>query len=93
VTGTGATNYTYTANVRPILTSDCTRCHNASQHDGGLDFTTYAGVVRAVTAGSDASALVRVTQPGGLMYTELTGDRTGKAGIIYDWVVHSGAAQ
>ena len=38
-----------------------------------------------MTAGSDTSLLVRVTQPGGLMYNNLSGDRRAKAGIIYDW--------
>jgi hypothetical protein len=93
ITGSGVTTYTYTANIRPLLTTDCTSCHNSSQHEAGYDFTTYAGVMRAVTPGSDASLLVRVTQPGGLMYANLSGDRGGKAGIIYDWVVHSNAAQ
>jgi len=92
-TGTGVTTYTYTTNVRPILTSDCTSCHNPTQHESGYDFTTYAGVLRAVIPGSDASVLVRVTQPGGSMYSNLSGDRSSKAGIIYDWVVRSSAAQ
>jgi hypothetical protein len=93
VPGTGVTTYTYTTDVRSILTSDCTRCHNSSQHEAGFDFTSYAGVQRALTAGSDQSVLVRVTQPGGLMYSELSGNRTQKVQIIYDWVVNSHAAQ
>ena len=60
VTGTGVTTYTYSANVRPILTADCTGCHNSSQHEGGYDFTTYAGVLRALTPGSEGSLLVHV---------------------------------
>lgn len=92
-TGSGITTYSYTTDIRPILTSDCVRCHNASQRDGGYDFSTYTGVLRAVTPGSARSPLVRQTQPGGGMYRELTGDRTSKAGIIYDWVVNSGGAQ
>ncbi len=91
--GTGATTYTYTADVRPILTADCTRCHNASQHEAGYDFTTYAGVRRALTPGSASSQLVRQTQPGGGMYGELSGNRAEKAGIIRDWVVSSRAAE
>lgn len=92
-TGTGVTTYTYTANVRSILTTDCTWCHNASQHDGGYDFTTFTGVRRALTVGSAGSPLVRQTQPGGLMFSELSGDRTAKSGVIYDWVVNSGAVE
>lgn len=91
--GTGATTYTYTADVRPILTADCTRCHNASQHEAGYDFTTYAGVLRAVSPGSTQSILVRATSSRGIMYPELSGDRTAKSQVIYDWVVSSNAAQ
>jgi hypothetical protein len=92
-TGTGATTLTYTTDVQPILSADCVRCHGASQQSGGYNLSTYAGVLRALTAGSDSSSLVRVTQPGGLMYSNLSGNRTTKAGVIYDWVVNSKAAQ
>lgn len=92
ITGTGATTYTY-ATVQPIFASDCVTCHGPSQKQAGVDLSSYAGVSRAVTAGSDQSTLVRVTQPGGLMYGNLSGNRTDKAGIIYDWVVNSRAAQ
>jgi hypothetical protein len=92
-TGTGVTTYTYTSDIRPILTSDCTRCHNSSQHEAGYDFTTYAGVLRAVSPGSAQSILVRATGSNGIMYPELSGDRAAKARTIYDWVVSSNAAQ
>jgi len=90
---TGVTTYTYTADVKPILTSDCIRCHNTSQHEAGYDFTTYAGVMRAVTPGSSRSLLVRAVQSNGIMYPELSGNRAQKSQIITDWVVSSGAAQ
>jgi hypothetical protein len=92
VTGSGATTYTY-ATVQPILASDCITCHGPSQKQAGVDLSTYAGVSRVVTAGSDQSALVRVTQPGGAMFSNFSGNRNDKAGIIYDWVVNSRAAQ
>lgn len=91
--GTGVTTYTYTTDIRPILTSDCTRCHNSSQHEAGYDFTTYAGVMRAVAPGNANSLLIRVTSSRGIMYPELTGNRAQKAQTIYDWVVTSAAAQ
>ncbi len=93
ITGSGVTTYTYTNDVRPILAADCFSCHGPSQQQNGLNFSTYSGVLAAVTPGSDQSRLVRVTQPGGLMYSMLSGDRNQKAGIIYDWVVNSRAAQ
>jgi hypothetical protein len=54
--------------------------------------TTYSGVMAAVRAGSASSALVIVTQPGGSMYSFLSGDRAGKAALIRTWVVN-GAPQ
>jgi len=92
-TGTGVTTYTYATDIRPILTADCVRCHNASQHEAGYDFTTYAGVLRAVTPGDAQSILVRATSSRGVMYPELSGNRTAKSQVIYDWVVSSSAAQ
>ena len=91
--GTGVTTYTYTNDVRPILAADCTRCHNTSQHEAGYDFTTYAGVLRAVSPGNAQSILVRATGSRGVMYPELSGNRTAKSQVIYDWVVSSNAAQ
>jgi len=68
-------------------------CHNASRHESGVNLTTYGGVMQVVTPGSDQSPLVRVVQPSGPMYVNLTGNRNQKAQIIYDWVVSSHAAQ
>jgi len=50
-------------------------------------------VLRAVTPSSDQSPLVRVIQPAGRMYANLSGDRNQKVQVIYDWVVNSHAAQ
>lgn len=93
VTGAGIATYTYAGQVQPILSADCVTCHGPSRRESGVDLSTYAGVLKVLTVGSDASTLVRVTQPGGLMYGNLSGNRTQKAGIIYDWVVNSKAAQ
>jgi hypothetical protein len=93
VTGTGVATYTYTADVAPILASDCVACHNSSQHESGVNLTTYAGVMQVVTPGSDQSTLVRVIQPAGAMYGNLSGNRNQKVQIIYDWVISSRAVQ
>ena len=93
VTGTGITTYTYTHDIQPIVAASCITCHGPSVQQAGLNFSTYEGVLGAVTVGSDTSLLVRVTQPGGLMYNNLPGDKNQKAGIIYDWVVNSHASR
>ena len=93
VTGTGSTTVTYVKDVQPILASDCVSCHGGSRPEGGVTLTTYAGVLGVVAIGSASSKLIQVTQPGGLMYSMLTGDRTTKAQTIYDWIMTSSAAQ
>jgi hypothetical protein len=91
-TGTGTRTYTYTTNIQPILV-DCLPCHGPQIQNATYNFSTYAGVLRALTPGNDLSPIVRMTQPQGPMFVNLTGDRNTKSGIIYDWVVNSGAAQ
>jgi len=90
---TDATTLTYTANVAPILNTDCVRCHSASNHQAGVDLSTYQTVLRTVTAGNANSILILVTQPGGFMFSQFSGNRTTKAGTIRDWIVSSNAAQ
>jgi hypothetical protein len=89
----GATSLTYSANVQPILASDCASCHNPSNRSGGYDLSSYAGVMRAVTPGSARSPLVAVTQPNGIMYQRFGATPTAKAETIRRWVVDFNAAQ
>jgi hypothetical protein len=84
--------YAYVQDVKPIMSADCTRCHAGSRPSAGLDLSTYAGVMRVVTAGNTNSALVQVTRSGGLMYSYLSGDRDGKSDLIRQWVA-SGAPE
>lgn len=93
VTGNGTTSLTYTKDIQPVLASDCVSCHGPSQKQAGVDLSSFAGVSKVLVAGNQNSTLVLVTQPSGLMYGELTGNRTTKAGLFYDWVVNSKAAQ
>ena len=88
-----ATTLTYTKDVQPILSADCTSCHNSSRRDGGYDLSTYSGVMRAVSAGSTQSVLVRATQPGGVMYVHFRGSASTKADTVRRWVVEFAAAQ
>jgi hypothetical protein len=91
-TGMGIKTYTYTQNIVPIL-ADCLPCHGPQVQNATYNFSTYAGVLRALTPGSNESPIVRMTQPNGPMYLNMSGDRFFKSGVIYDWVVNSGAAQ
>ncbi len=88
-----ATSLSFTADVQPILNNDCVTCHGNSRAENGYNFTTYTGVMRAVTAGSASSLLVRVTQPGGSMNREFRGSAAAKAETIRRWVVDFKAAQ
>jgi len=78
--------------VQPIFNSDCVPCHGARSAAGRYSMTSYAGVMAAVTPRSASSPLVLVTQPGGVMYSFLNGDRAGKAATIRAWVLN-GAPQ
>lgn len=93
VTGTGVTTYTYTKDIAPILATDCVSCHNAGNSQSGVNLSTFAGVSAVVTAGSQNSLLVKATQPNGPMFINLSGNRTAKTQIIFDWVVNSKGAQ
>ena len=82
----------YTPDLQPIFASDCVPCHGGRQVAARYSTTTYAGVMAAVRSGSASSPLVIVTQPGGVMYAFLSGDRAWKAAMIRTWVLN-GAPQ
>ena len=75
-----------------MFNSDCTPCHGTRSLAGRYSTASYAGVMAAVRAGSVSSALIIVTQPGGVMNGFLSGDRVGKAALIRTWVLN-GAPQ
>ena len=82
----------YTPDLQPVFNSDCVPCHGARSPAARYSMTTYAGVMAAVTSRSMSSPLVLVTQPGGVMYSFLSGDRAGKSAMIRTWVL-TGAPQ
>jgi hypothetical protein len=55
--------------------------------------TTYANVMRDVTAGNANSRLVIWTARGGTMYRYFSGNQAAKAAIVKSWVVDNNAAQ
>lgn len=93
VVGTGSTTVTYTKDMQPILAADCVSCHGPSVQQNSVNLSTYAGVLKVVSVGNTNSLLIQVTQPGGLMYSMLSGNRTQKAQTIYDWIMTSHVAQ
>jgi hypothetical protein len=88
-----ATSLSYSANIAPILSSDCTYCHNSSNRNGGVNLTTYAGVLQTLTPGNANSLLIQVTRPGGLMYANFRSTPAEKAETIRKWIVDFGAIQ
>ena len=79
--------------IAPIMSSDCTVCHGTSRRDAGYNFSTYAGVMAAVSPVSASAKFVRSTQPGGIMYGQFRSNASTKAKTIYDWVVTYKAVQ
>ena len=88
-----ATSLSYSANIAPILASDCTFCHNSSTRNGSVDLSTYSGVLRTLTPGNANSLLIQVTRPGGLMYSNFRATPSEKAETIRKWIVEFNAAQ
>lgn len=89
----GGTGLAYTPDLQPIFASDCLVCHSDRNPLGRYSMSSYAAVMRAVTAGSASSSLVRTTQANGSMYRYWSGDRQAKAAMTRDWVVTYRAAQ
>ena len=87
-----ATSLTFSADVQPLLNSDCVPCHGGSSTNGGVNLSSYASVMRTVTPGSASSVLVTVS-PGGLMYAQWRGSAAAKAETVRRWVVDFKAAQ
>jgi hypothetical protein len=90
---TTATSLNYSADVAPILASECTYCHNGSNHNGGVDLSTYGGVLRTLTPGNANSLLIQVTRPGGLMYANFRSTLAEKSATIRRWIVDFNTAQ
>jgi hypothetical protein len=80
------------SDLQPVFATDCVPCHGASRPAGRYSMANYTGVMAAVRPGNASSALVIVTQPGGVMHAFLSGDRAGKAAMIRTWVLN-GAPQ
>ncbi|MEY4093225.1 MAG: hypothetical protein RLZZ53_424 [Acidobacteriota bacterium] len=83
----GAATLGFVQDIKPLLDGDCIRCHNTRNANGRVDLTTFTSVMRTVRAGSAQSELVRVTQQGGSMFREWSGDRAAKANLVRRWVV------
>lgn len=83
----------YVQDLQPIFQSDCVRCHSGSRPDGNYSMSTYAQVMRAVTAGNARSPLVVVTQRNASMYRYWSGNAATKADLVRKWVVENGAVQ
>ncbi|HLG18225.1 MAG TPA: c-type cytochrome domain-containing protein [Bdellovibrionota bacterium] len=61
---------TFSGTVQPILLANCSACHNSTSLTGGLDVTTYSGLVEqtdvVVPGDPDESKLIQFLE-GGIM--------------------------
>ena len=56
---------TYDDHILPIFEASCTGCHDAGEHKGGLDLTTYATVIRG---GGSGKTIVPGNSQGSRLY-------------------------
>jgi mono/diheme cytochrome c family protein len=83
----------YLQDTKAIFDSDCVVCHGPRIENAGVNLTSYQNVLRVVRPGDANSLLVQVTQLGGKMHTNISGDRLTKAALIRRWVVENNAAE
>jgi len=94
--GDGAPEVTgvcFETEVLPLIVSNCAipGCHDAQTHEEGLNFTTYAGIKKAVRAGNPGDSELYETivenDPDDIMppspYDPLSSQQIAK---IYDWI-------
>ena len=62
----------YAANIQPIFSASCTGCHGAAAPSGGLNLTSYAGLMKGGRSGAvvqpgnpQSSLLIQVLEGGG----------------------------
>ncbi|MGE0040854.1 MAG: hypothetical protein AB7H88_04560 [Vicinamibacterales bacterium] len=91
--GSSTSTVAYTTDVKPVLDTDCTPCHNSRTRQAGVDLSSYASVLRTLSPGNPNSLLVLVTRSNGPMYGAFSGNRAAKAELIRSWVVDNNAAQ
>jgi ubiquinol-cytochrome c reductase cytochrome b subunit len=58
---------TYAANIQPIFAASCTGCHGAAAPSGGLDLTSYAGLMK----GGRSGAVIKPGNPQGSLLIEV----------------------
>jgi cytochrome c553 len=57
----GTIVFTYSGAVAPLLTTNCTRCHNATTTRGGINLSTYEGVKTVALSGRLLGAIKKET--------------------------------
>ena len=87
-------NPTYDANIGPILQPTCGACHNATTLAGGMDLTTYAGLMKggkdgAVIVPGDAAGSLLVQIQGAQHFANLS---TADLDLVKQWI-EEGAAE
>lgn len=89
----GVQSLAYVPDIKPILDSDCLRCHNSfGDQAANYSVSTYAEVTNRQVPGDARSSIVVDCSPGGSMYRYLSGDATTKATLIFRWMVVDNAA-
>jgi hypothetical protein len=85
-TNCDTTKFTYSGEIKPILETWCTGCHNASNPSGGYDLSNYNGAVKAVT---NNVLIGSITYSPGLIGMPQNGGKMNDCNIklITKWVI------
>ena len=78
------------AEVSSQVLSNCTSCHSGSSPSGGIDLSTYSGVMTVVSAGNPSASQIYTAVSGGVMPPGSGGLPASDVTLLSEWIT-SGA--
>jgi len=88
--GSGSGSLTFSGDIDPIFQSYCLRCHSASSPSGGVDASSYDGLIASgvlVPGDPDSSLVLDVLEGGAMPPPGQPGPGLSEISAIRDWIV------